>query len=389
MTAGELEIDRDYLINTLAQLICIESTNPSCTPQGTGETRIVEIIAQSMAGFGLEAEVHLLGQNRANAVGILRGSGGGRSLMLNGHCDTVGVEGMPNPFTAEIHDGRMYGRGAHDMKGSLAACLATAKALVDAGISLPGDLVIAAVADEEYKSLGTNDVIKRIHVDGAIVTEPSELRIALAHRGVVWLDVETTGRAAHGSRYQEGVDAILHMGRLLGKLDQLEKDLRVRPAHLLVGPPSMHTSRISGGSEWSIYPSHCKLQIERRTLPGESPDQIVGEVQGIIDHLSRQDTAFKASLNVISIQSAFEISPNAQIVHSLQESTQYVLKKEPTLGGVTFWTDAAILASAGVETVIIGPIGGGLHTSEEWVDLQSLVDLAQILAQTAIIYCNS
>jgi acetylornithine deacetylase len=383
-----IEIDRDYLVNTLAQLIRIDSTNPSCTPQGAGEIRIAQAITASLTEIGLEAEVHPLEPNRANAVGVLKGSGGGRSLMLTGHCDTVGVAGMANPFSAEIRNGRMFGRGTQDMKGSLAACMAAAKALVDSGIPLAGDLVIAAVADEEYQSLGIKDLIKRIHVDSAIVTEPSDLHIALAHRGIVWLEVETTGRAAHGSRYQEGIDSILHMGRLLCELDQLEKGLRKRPSHPLVGPPSIHTSRISGGTEWSTYPSQCKLQIERRTLPGENPDQIVGEVQGIIDQLTRQNSAFNATMKVVSIQSPFEISPSAQIVQALQESIQRVMKVEPTQGGVTFWTDAAILAEAGIETTIIGPKGGGLHSPEEWVNLQSLVDLALILAHTAMVYCN-
>ncbi len=155
--------------------------------------------------------------------------------MLNAHYDTVGVDEMPEPFSAAVRDGKLYGRGAYDMKGSLAACMTAAKALADAGAPQAGDVLVAAVADEEYGSLGTASVIANVKVDGAIVTEPTSLKICLAHKGYLWIEVETTGRAAHGSRFNEGVDANMRMGRFLGELDQLEQELRARSPHPLVG----------------------------------------------------------------------------------------------------------------------------------------------------------
>ena len=190
--------------------------------------------------------------------------------MLNGHLDTVGVEGMPDPFLPTIRDGLIYGRGSFDMKGSVAACIAAAKAVVDAQLPLCGDLVIAAVADEEYASIGTADVTSRVMVDGAVVAEPTALDLCIAHKGFVWLEVETVGRAAHGSRFQEGIDANMRMGRILAELDRLEQDLRTRPPHPLVGSPSLHAAMLQGGTELSTYAARCTLKIERRTIPGET-----------------------------------------------------------------------------------------------------------------------
>ena len=383
-----LTIDRDYLTRTLADLVAINSINLSLVPSGPGEAEIAAYLAQAMQELGLEVALHEAQHSRISTVGILRGHGQGRSLMLNGHTDTVGVEGMTNPFGAEIKNGKMYGRGAYDMKGSVAACLAAVKALVDSGSALPGDVMVAAVADEEYGSLGTADVIERYQVDGAIVTEPTQMNICLAHKGFTWLEVETTGRAAHGSRFEDGIDAHMRMGRFLAKLDQLEQELRTRPAHKLLGPPSLHASMIEGGTELSVYAAQCSLKIERRTIPGESQAQVVGEAQAMIDRLAAADSTFQATVKSFFQRDPFEVSPDAEIVRAVEQAAVPVVGHRPTLTGATYWADAALLAAAGVETVMIGPIGAGLHSVEEWVELQSLVDLAHILAETARIYCQ-
>jgi acetylornithine deacetylase len=203
-----IKADREFIVNTLADLVRIDSINPSIDPKGAGEARIAGYVAAAGSRLGLEISTFESQPGRVTAVGKLRGSGGGRSLMLNAHSDTVGVEGMPDPFSAAIREDRLYGRGAHDMKGSLAACIGAAKAIADSGVRLRGDLVIAAVADEEYGSMGTIDLIPRYPVDAAIVTEPTNMELCLAHKGYVWIEVETIGKAAHGSRFTEGVDEI-------------------------------------------------------------------------------------------------------------------------------------------------------------------------------------
>src|SRR2546430_726508 len=242
-----LTIDGESTVSTLSRLVQINSVNPTLSPAGAGEAEVGRYVAQTLKGLGLEVASHEPEPGRGSVVGKLKGTGKGRSLMLNAHYDTVGVEGMAEPFSGAVRDGRLYGRGSYDMKGSLAAQIGAAKALAEAGVKLRGDLLIAAVADEEVASLGTADLIKRYRVDGAIVTEPTALNICLAHKGFVWLEVETHGRAAHGSKVELGIDANLMMGRGLSELSKLERGVRARKPHALVGPPSLHARPLRGG----------------------------------------------------------------------------------------------------------------------------------------------
>jgi acetylornithine deacetylase len=274
------------------------------------------------------------------------------------------------------------------MKGSIAACMTAIKALVEVKAIFNGELLLAAVADEEYFSLGTAEVISRYKVDGAIVTEATEMNLCRAHKGFIWLEVETIGRAAHGSRFDEGLDANMRMGRFLAELDKLEKDLRARSPHPLVGPPSLHAALLNGGSGLSTYSANCKLKIERRTIPGETEAQVVDELQTIIDRLVAADPSFKATVQSFCTRDPFEVAAEAEIVRAVEKAATRVRGVRPQHIGQTYWMDSALLAAAGVETVVIGPIGAGAHANEEWVDLQSLVELAQILAEAALDYCK-
>jgi acetylornithine deacetylase/succinyl-diaminopimelate desuccinylase-like protein len=385
---ASFSIDRDYLVSTLTDLVRIDSVNPSLVPGGAGESRIAAHVAETMRALGMTVTTLEATSGRPSVVGRLTGSGDGRSVMLNAHLDTVGIEGMAGALVPAIRDGRLYGRGAYDMKGSLAACLATAKALVDAKAGMRGDLVLAAVADEEYASLGTAEVARSVPVHAAIVTEPTELDVCIAHKGFVWLEVETAGRAAHGSRFFEGIDANMRMGRLLGRLDRLEQELRARPPHPLVGPPSLHAPTLHGGSELSTYAASCRLGIERRTVPGETEAGVRAEIERLLEETRADDPSFRAGVRCLLARNAFEVSPDAPIASAVRAAATRRLGRPPALIGKPFWMDSAILADAGVETVIIGPIGGGAHTSEEWVDLQSLETLAAILADVAVAYCG-
>jgi acetylornithine deacetylase len=383
-----ISIDQEYITKTLADLVQIDSVNPSLSPDGGGEAEIGAYVAESLNDLGLNVTSYDLGPKRANVVGILPGNGGGRSLLLNAHMDTVGVEGMEAPFSAEIRDGRLYGRGSQDMKGSLAAMIGAAKALVDAGQPLAGDLLITAVADEEYESIGTEHLVKTVTADAAIVTEPTDLTLTRAHRGFIWYEIETTGRAAHGSRYMEGIDANMRMGRFLGRLEKLERELRRRPPHPLAGPPSLHASILRGGSEISVYAASCLLTMERRIIPGETMDQTTAELQAIVDQLAAEDDTFKATVKSTFLREPFEIDAGAPISQALARAMTAQLGAEPRHTGQTFWTDAAILAKAGIDTVLLGPVGQGLHSAEEWVDLASVHDLAAILTHAAVDFCN-
>jgi acetylornithine deacetylase len=379
-------VDRDWIRHTLQKLVQIDSVNPMLVPGAAGEAEIAAYVAGSLRGMGLEVEMFEPEPGRVSVVGRLRGTGGGKSLMLNAHLDTVGVAGMAEPFSGELREGRIYGRGAFDMKGSLAAGMAAAHSL--AGSGLRGDLVIAAVADEEYGSLGTRDLIERMAlVDGAVVTEPTALEVCLAHKGYLWIEVKVTGRAAHGSRFELGLDANLKMGKFLAELDGLEKELRSRTPHPLVGPPSLHAALLEGGSGLSTYAATSRVQIERRSVPGETEAQAVAEIQGIVDRLAGADPDFHATVNCFFARGAFEVSPDSAIVQCLDRAAAKVRGVEPKHVGDTPWMDAALLAAAGIETVICGATGTGAHADVEWVELESVVKLAEILAETASLYC--
>ena len=382
-----MKIDPEYTQATLVRLVQINSINPTLAAGAPGEREIADFIAASLESIGLAAEIFEPEPGRTSVLGRLAGTGGGRSLMLNAHCDTVDVPGMAEPFSGALRDGKLYGRGAYDMKGSLAAGMAAAKALVDSGTRLRGDVLIAAVADEEYGSLGTTDLIRRVKVDGAIVTEPTALRVCLAHKGYLWIEVEVAGRAAHGSKFEQGIDANMKMGQFLARLSVLERDLRARQPHPLVGPPSLHAAMLSGGSGLSTYAASSKVQIERRTIPGETEQQAVAEIQQIVDQLAAEDREFCAEVRPFFVRNPFEVAPTAAIVQAVDSAVAKVCGQPPAHFGDTPWMDAALLQEAGVETVVCGATGGGAHADVEWVELESVIRLAEILAETALTYC--
>jgi acetylornithine deacetylase len=385
----DVKPDLHFLTQALTGMVQINSANPGLWKEGAGEAEIANYLGRAMGLLGMEVHLDEVAPGRFNAVGILKGAGGGRSLMWNGHMDTVGPNGMILPFDAQVRDRKVYGRGSQDMKGSLAAMLSAIRTIQEAGIHLKGDIILAGVADEELASLGTEHLLRHYHAQAAIVTEPTELRLCLAHRGFIAYAIETTGRAAHGSRYDEGIDAIIHMGRFLAELDTLEKELRQRPPHPLVGPPSLHASIIQGGTEYSTYPAHCLLEFERRTCPGETKESVTSELQAILDQLTAADPKFQVALRCSLARPPFEVDPEATIVRSAARALYRQTGQAASPCGVPFWTDAALLSEAGIPTILLGPTGYGLHSAEEWVDLQSCLDLAGILADVAIDFCES
>jgi len=382
-------VDADYTIDLARELVRIDSVNPSLVEGAAGESEIAAYTAGRMEELGLDVTRHEPRPGRVSVVGRLPGTGGGRSLMLHAHTDTVGVQGMEEPFSGRIADGRLHGRGAYDMKSSLAAALGAVAALEEAGLRPRGDLRVAAVADEEHASLGTRDLVGRHAVDGAVVTEPTELEVCLAHKGFVWLEVETRGRAAHGSDPASGVDANLRMGRVLAELERLTDELADRPGHARLGRPSLHAPLLEGGVGISTYSPRCTLGIERRTLPGETAGQVERELREILERLRSEDPMFDARLETRLVREPFEVDPDRPIVTALEGAATEVLGRAPGRRGEGPWMDSAILAEAGVETVVFGPAGGGAHGREEWVETDSVVRLAEILAATALRYCGA
>ncbi len=376
------------LVTLLSDLVSINSINPDLVPGSPGEAEIARYIADWLEQAGLEVELVESVSGRPNVVGIARGTGGGKTLLFNGHMDTVGVAGMPDAHRPRIdrEAGRLYGRGAYDMKGGVAACLlAIAEARKQA---LRGDVIFTGVIDEEYASLGTMDLATRFHADGAIVAEFTELQLILAHRGFVWMDVETIGKAAHGSRPDLGVDAIVKMGKVLAEIEKLDRKLRANPTHPLLGSGSVHASLIRGGQELSSYPERCLLSAERRTLPGETPEAVEAEIVQIVEELGQSDPSFQAVVRRGIDRSPLETPEDTGIVQALQAASIRVLGRPVPVAGVQFWTDAAVLSAAGIPSVLFGPSGSGAHAVEEWVDLDSVKTCAEIYLATAVKFCS-
>jgi acetylornithine deacetylase len=367
-----------------AQLVAIESINPDVVADGSGEMQIARFVAEWCDRAGLETTLSEPAPGRPNVVAVARGTGGGKSLVLNAHTDTVGVAGMTDPFTPRLEDGRLYGRGSYDMKGSLAACmLATAEAQRK---GLRGDVVLTAVSDEEFASVGTEAVAASLRADAAIVTEPTELQLAIAHRGFVHLEIETHGRAAHGSRPHLGIDAIAKMGHVLVGIEELDQRLRATPTHAYVGSGSVHASLIEGGQEYSSYPARCALQAERRTIPGETVELAAGEIRAILDQAAG-DPDFSGDVRVLASREPFEVAETEEVVGTVRRCAAAVLGHEPGVVGVSFWADSALLAAAGIPTVLFGPHGEGAHAEVEWVEVESLEQCRDVYVAVAAELC--
>jgi len=388
-TMHTMTIDENELLNLVQQMIRIDSVNPSLSDTGNGESRIAHYLGEYLEKMGVEVAYQHMDSTRANVIGILRGSGEGKTIMLNGHTDTVSMERMDiDPLDPKFEDGKVYGRGALDMKGGLAAKIIAVKSIIESGMKLKGDVILAFVADEEYASLGTETLLKEYSADAAIISEPTDLNITIAHKGFAWTQVDVFGKAAHGSLPDKGIDAIVKAGKFLVEIGNLEKTVLNQIRHPLLGSPSIHASLINGGIELSTYPDHCNMKLERRTLPGENSETVKAEIKDIIDELSQDDKQFRASYEVFFYRPALEVSRDLPIVETLHKACKGVLKKEPKFVGSSGWLDSALLAESGIPTVIFGPRGEGLHGPVEYVDFDSVVTTTQILIHTIIDFCG-
>ena len=355
----------DPTIALLADLVAIDSVNPSLVPGARGEVEIAQRIAVECRAAGLTVHIADVSPGRPNVVAVLDGTAVGPTLMFCGHMDTVGVSGMTAPFAPVERDGRLYGRGAQDMKGGLAAMLAAARQIAAEGLA-HGRLIVAAVVDEEHASIGAEALVTTWRADAAVVTEPTDLDVAVAHKGFEWVEVETRGIAAHGSRPRDGRDAVMRMGRVLGRLESHDRRLQKRDPHPLLGTASLHASRVIGGHEWSSYPERCVLEIERRTLPGEPQAVGLQEVDAILDALRREEEEFEGDARGVFGRTAYEVDASQPLPSMLIQAANGA-GCQPVRVGMSFWSDAAILSAAGIPTVLFGPGGAGLHSREEYV----------------------
>jgi acetylornithine deacetylase len=376
----------DDLQKLVCELVAIESVNPDLVAAGSGESKIAAFVAEWLGAEGLAVQVAEPVPGRTSVIGVLAGSGGGASLMLNAHMDTVGAGGMKDPFIPVVRNGRVYGRGAYDMKGSLAAIMIAAREARK--LKLHGDVIVAAVADEEVASVGTAAVLERIEADAAIVTEPTEMRLCLAHKGFAWLEVETRGVAAHGSRPDLGIDAVAHMGRILTGVLELDERLRAGRGHLLLGTGTLHASLIEGGQELSTYPARCLVKLERRTLPGEDGAKALQEIDDVIASARAEDPALEASARLLLERPPSQLGADSFVTEAVEKAATEVLGREPEVIGVAYWMDMALSNAAGIPTVAFGPSGEGAHADVEWVDLASLQTCVQVYLRAIELLCG-
>jgi acetylornithine deacetylase len=375
-------ISRQGVLEILQGLIRTPSVNPTLAPdESHGEKAIAEFAQQWLAANGVKSWLEEAAAGRPNAVAEV-GTGKGPKLVFCAHLDTVGTAGMTiPPFEPRLEGDRVYGRGSYDMKGSAAAVMAAAAAL--GREEFPGQVLIALVADEEYASIGAQDFVKRHKADACVLTEPSEGRLILAHKGFVWAEIVTKGRAAHGSRWDLGVSAIAKMGKVIAALEQFDQQELRNRTHPLVGPASQHCSLIQGGSGLSMYAEECTLEIERRTLPGETPELVMQELEDVV-----RSTDEHAQVRRLLDRPPLTSDANAKIATSLSQAARSVTGQTPEIAGVAYWMDAALFAAAGIPTVNYGPSGAGAHEAVEWVDLISVVSCAKVLVETAVSFCR-
>lgn len=375
------------VVTLLEDLIRIDSSNPDLVPGAPGESAIADHVTGWLSSRGFECQQLEELPGRPSVVAIGKGTGGGRSIMLNGHIDTVSLGSYDGDgLVPEHRDGNIYGRGAYDMKSGIAAIMIAAAAAAERPHA--GDIVLALVADEEFASAGTEEVLRQHTTDGAIVVEPSGLDIVTAHRGFAWFEVIIHGRAAHGSRRDLGVDAIVRAGAFLTALGQHDVELSRRIPHPMLGTGNIHASVISGGEEQSSYPASCTISLERRTLPGEDSASVEKELRGILDAIASDDAEFAFTVVAGLERNPFSVDRNEAVVTSLIAAATQHSGAEPAVRGEPFWTDCALLSDAGIPTVLFGVDGGGAHAAEEWVTIDSLIALTRTLEEVITDFTN-
>lgn len=375
-------VDRRLVIDAVTTLVRVPSVNPTIAPEeGHGEQHVANAARGWLERHGVRAWLEEAAPGRPNCVAEV-GAGDGPTLVLCAHLDTVGTEGMTiPPFEPTIDNGRLYGRGSYDMKGSAGAIMAASVALSASPVR--GRVLAALVADEEDASAGAVHFVGHHRADACIVTEPSEGSLVLAHKGFAWLEVTARGVAAHGSRWDLGVSAIGQMAQAVAALERFDRDELRRRTHALVGPASMHCAMIGGGTGWSTYAAECRLKVERRMIPGETPAEVTREIESVLRH-----AGVDADVRLVFDRPPLVADPDAAISRIVREAATRVSGNPPKEVGVAYWMDAAIFAAAGIPAVNYGPAGQGAHAAVEWVDVESVVTTANVLVASARTFCG-
>lgn len=366
-------------VDLTRRLVGIDSVNPGLVSGAAGEVAIAAAVADRLCETGFDVRL-VAAKDRPDRPSVLAIHGGDerRTVVLNGHLDTVGVEGMADPFTPRLDGGRLYGRGSSDMKGGLAGLVVAAEALARRG--LPGRVVLALVADEEDASRGCEAVIRElaaggIRADVCLVAEPTWLDFAVAHRGYAVVRVHLRGRAAHSSQPEEGVNATAHLGRVLVAVEDADGRLGAGPPHPLVGRGSLTATVARGGDAPFTLAASAEAIVERRTIPGETGEQALDQVGSILAGLRQRDPTVDGSCDLVMARSPWQLADDTaagELLGLLSASLRAVGAAPPRRIGAPYWMESALWEESGVPTVVCGPAGGGLHAADEWVDVDQV-----------------
>jgi acetylornithine deacetylase/succinyl-diaminopimelate desuccinylase family protein len=390
------EVDRlrDDVIKYTRGMVRIPSENPP-----GDETEISDHVSELLASLGFDVEQVESKLKRVNTLALLEGAGGGKSLLWNGHYDTVPVGNLDNwtmdPFGGEVRDGRVYGRGSGDMKGAIASAMVAAKALDSLGLRLRGDLRIHAVADEEFFGrYGTKYLCENGYVEGvdaAIVGESSThdgvVMARPAVRGRTLVNIRVKGRSAHSSRPETGVNAVLKMSKVLLAIDETKFSY---PKHAILPDPTIAPgTTIRGGTKDNVIPEDCEAVCDVRTVPGLDPEQVLRDIRAVVERLKADDPELDASVESPLSKPPSEISLDHPLYRSAAKATQQVVGYGLEPLGASGSNDTSYLTNlAGVPAMAFGPGGGNAHAPDEWTDIKTLVTFAKIYGLMMLDICG-
>ena len=371
-------VDRDRLVERLTELVRTPSENPP------GDEAAAGAVTESYCkDLGLDVEVHEAEPGRPNVI-ARTGNGRGPKLTYCSHIDVVPA-GDPalwerDPYSAHVADGEMHGRGSADAKGPCAAALEAVNLLLDAGTELNGTLELAFVSDEEamgFKGAGWLVEQGIVRPDLAIVGEPTSLRLVRAQRGANWIRLTTHGLAGHGSAPERGRNAINYMSEVVSHLDATVPDI----THEVLGGPSLNVGTITGGEKVNIIPASCSVEIDRRSIPGETPEDLIAQLESAVELAKTRYPELTATVELMFAGMPFEVDPTSELVTTVSDAIAGVLDKPAELVGFRGASDARFLAEMGAQTIVLGP--GDIataHTAREFINLDELESCALIYA---------
>ena len=385
-------IEEKEVTKLLGDLISINSVNPLQDISSKGEKELASYVRKYLKNIGIKSILYPILNERPNIIGIIKGKNKGKNLILEAHMDTVKADNMViDPFLPKIKEGKMFGRGACDDKGSLASMLLAIKLIKQTGISLKGNVYIAAVIDEEHKQRGVLHLLNQgFRFDAGIVGEPTSLDIIIAHQGCLRWRIITKGISVHSSEPEKGENAIYFMSEVINILQKKLIPLCKEKSHSLVGSPTLSVNIIQGGTQINTIPNRCFIEIDRRMIPGENSQDILKQVDKFLNKLKKENPLLELEREDPFITSpSMQINRDEEIVQALFRCIRDNGAIEPKIRGVKFGTDAAIFVAQGIPTAVFGP--GNIaqaHSEEEWVEIKQVAQAAEIIAQTIVVYQN-